>query len=93
MQKSVRDGCGDVPSATAILDRFLHHAEMISITGRSYRLQHPGLAPDPADNSETKPPPIDPPAMPPSERDGPSKPANAPTGSKHQKNKKKPDNP
>ena len=24
---------GDVPSATAILDRFLHHAEMISITG------------------------------------------------------------
>ncbi len=31
---------GDVPSATAILDRFLHHAELISITGRSYRLQH-----------------------------------------------------
>jgi DNA replication protein DnaC len=30
---------GDVPSATAILDRFLHHAELISITGRSYRLQ------------------------------------------------------
>src|SRR5258708_32109481 len=27
---------GDVPSATAILDRFLHHAELISITGRSY---------------------------------------------------------
>ena len=31
---------GDVPSATAILDRFLHHAEVIEITGRSYRLQH-----------------------------------------------------
>jgi len=31
---------GDVPSATAILDRFLHHAEVITITGRSYRLQH-----------------------------------------------------
>jgi len=29
---------GDVPSATAILDRFLHHAEMITITGKSYRL-------------------------------------------------------
>jgi DNA replication protein DnaC len=29
---------GDVPSATAILDRFLHHAEIIQITGRSYRL-------------------------------------------------------
>ena len=29
---------GDVPSATAILDRFLHHAVMIQITGRSYRL-------------------------------------------------------
>ena len=31
---------GDVPSATAILDRFLHHAEMITITGRSYRLRN-----------------------------------------------------
>jgi DNA replication protein DnaC len=31
---------GDVPSATAILDRFLHHAEIIQITGKSYRLRH-----------------------------------------------------
>jgi DNA replication protein DnaC len=31
---------GDVPSATAILDRFLHHAEIISISGRSYRLRN-----------------------------------------------------
>jgi DNA replication protein DnaC len=31
---------GDVPSATAILDRFLHHAEMITIAGRSYRLRN-----------------------------------------------------
>jgi len=31
---------GDVPSATAILDRFLHHAEVIAITGRSYRLRN-----------------------------------------------------
>jgi DNA replication protein DnaC len=30
---------GDVPSATAILDRFLHHAEIIKITGKSYRLR------------------------------------------------------
>jgi DNA replication protein DnaC len=29
---------GDVPAATAILDRFLHHAEIIEIRGRSYRL-------------------------------------------------------
>jgi len=33
---------GDVPSATAILDRFLHHAEIITITGRSYRLKDHG---------------------------------------------------
>ena len=30
---------GDVPSATAILDRFLHHADVITITGKSYRLK------------------------------------------------------
>ena len=29
----------DVPAAGAILDRLLHHAEIIAITGRSYRLQ------------------------------------------------------
>ena len=31
---------GDVPSATAILDRFLQHAEIITITGKSYRLKN-----------------------------------------------------
>ncbi len=31
---------GDVPSATAILDRFLHHAEIVAITGKSYRLRN-----------------------------------------------------
>jgi len=31
---------GDVPSATAILDRFLHHAEVLSFSGRSYRLRN-----------------------------------------------------
>ena len=32
---------GDVASATAILDRFLHHSEVIQITGRSYRMGNP----------------------------------------------------
>jgi DNA replication protein DnaC len=31
----------DVPAAGAILDRLLHHAEIIPINGRSYRLQPP----------------------------------------------------
>ncbi len=30
---------GDVPSATAILDRFLQDAEIVTITGKSYRLR------------------------------------------------------
>ena len=30
---------GDMPAATAILDRFLQHAAIISITGKSYRLR------------------------------------------------------
>jgi DNA replication protein DnaC len=30
---------GDVPTAGAILDRFLHHAQVVAITGRSYRLK------------------------------------------------------
>jgi hypothetical protein len=30
---------GDVPSATAILDRFLQTAEVIEISGKSYRLK------------------------------------------------------
>jgi DNA replication protein DnaC len=30
---------GDVPAATAILDRFLHNADVISITGKSYRMK------------------------------------------------------
>lgn len=31
---------GDVPAATAILDRFLHHANVIKIKGNSYRLRN-----------------------------------------------------
>ena len=30
---------GDVPAAGAILDRFLHHAQVIAIKGRSYRVK------------------------------------------------------
>ena len=40
---------GDVPAATAILDRFLQQAELIKITGRSYRLRKtpkPSLSPE-----------------------------------------------
>ena len=33
---------GDVLAATAILDRFLHRAELLQITGRSYRLEKAG---------------------------------------------------
>jgi len=44
---------GDVPAATAILDRFLHHAEIITITGRSYRLKD-RTTPDP--NPPKEPP-------------------------------------
>ena len=31
---------GDVPASTAILDRFLHRAEIIQINGKSYRLEN-----------------------------------------------------
>ncbi len=48
---------GDVPSATAILDRFLHHAEVVTITGRSYRLKDRAVTPKktagPADRKAT----------------------------------------
>jgi DNA replication protein DnaC len=37
----------DVPAASAILDRLLHHAEIIPINGRSYRLQPKVKPPSP----------------------------------------------
>jgi len=46
---------GDVPSATAILDRFLHHAEIIRITGKSYRLRQAGRSETPVEEQEAKP--------------------------------------
>jgi DNA replication protein DnaC len=41
---------GDVPSATAILDRFLHHVEVLTFAGKSYRLrkQPDGSSSEPA---------------------------------------------
>jgi DNA replication protein DnaC len=71
---------GDVPSATAILDRFLHHAEIIKITGKSYRLRNQnGQA---AQASESAPAEAKPARAPTGSADLPaeSKPARAPTG-------------
>ena len=72
---------GDVPSATAILDRFLHHAEIIRITGKSYRLRNqPRPADEGADGSNaTKAPPGSKPIQ------AGSKPAKAPPGSDGEK--------
>ncbi len=41
---------GDVPSATAILDRFLHHATILEIAGRSYRLRNHAASNEPSEN-------------------------------------------
>src|SRR5467141_1825329 len=47
---------GDVPSASAILDRFLHHAQTIAITGRSYRLKDQAQAKQPTKKNTDEPP-------------------------------------
>jgi len=60
---------GDVPIASAILDRFLHHADIITFQGRSYRLRN-RLAEDSDPNSS----PV-----------ARSKPATAPTGNRRTK--------
>jgi DNA replication protein DnaC len=44
---------GDVPAATAILDRFLHNADVISITGKSYRMSSRSARDDGAGKKET----------------------------------------
>jgi DNA replication protein DnaC len=43
---------GDVPAASAILDRFLEHAELIQIKGRSYRLRNRGAGKSENDSQE-----------------------------------------
>jgi DNA replication protein DnaC len=55
---------GDVPSATAILDRFLHHAEIVSITGKSYRLRN-RAAGEPNGETDGEQPDKSKPAIPP----------------------------
>jgi DNA replication protein DnaC len=69
---------GDVPSATAILDRFLHHAEIITMNGRSYRLRNRATGDQAADvqNPATPEPAAD--------AEPKSKPAIPPTGSEGQ---------
>ena len=70
---------GDVATATAILDRFLHHAHIITITGHSYRLASRYTGPQPA-TAPTG-----------SQKNGKtSKPAKAPTGSATENNLKDP---
>jgi DNA replication protein DnaC len=43
----------DVPTASAILDRFLHHAQLIAITGKSYRLKNVPLTAKPIKTVES----------------------------------------
>ena len=59
---------GDVPAAGAILDRFLHHAQTIAITGRSYRVKDVSVA-SPEARKTRSPAPTDPVAA---EADSPS---------------------
>jgi DNA replication protein DnaC len=68
---------GDVPTATAILDRFLHHAEIVQMTGRSYRLRDrpEGGSRSPQDSKPAEAPTDWP------KSEITSKPAKAPTGS------------
>jgi DNA replication protein DnaC len=47
----------DVPTAGAILDRFLHHAIAIPITGRSYRVKDSLPAPAETKKSRKSPEP------------------------------------
>ena len=48
---------GDVPSATAILDRFLHHAVVLSFAGKSYRLRNQATDPAAVESKGAKAPP------------------------------------
>ena len=70
---------GDVPSPTAILDRFLHHAEIIKITGKSYRLRNQNGQAAEAVAAEANPAKAPPGSA---ELAAESKPARAPTGKK-----------
>jgi len=76
---------GDVPTATAILDRFLHHAEIITIEGaRSYRLNDRQREQRAKFDSNKATPEKAPPGSAITEKD--SKQAKAPTGSEAETN-------
>jgi DNA replication protein DnaC len=45
---------GDVPSATAILDRFLHHADLLTFSGKSYRLRKQAASPPSGENGSNE---------------------------------------
>jgi DNA replication protein DnaC len=77
---------GDVPAATAILDRFLHHAEIITISGKSYRLRNQAR---PDKESETESKPANAPLGAEESRTE-SKPAKAPLGSERRESGSKP---
>ena len=76
---------GDVPSATAILDRFLHHAEIIKFSGKSYRLRQEGRNENRFEGEEGLAS-VDGGT----DRSEGSKPASAPTGSKRKAESSKP---
>ncbi len=79
---------GDAPGASAILDRFLHHAELVQMNGRSYRLRHQSASSsDEVQDSK----PANAPSGSTGKRPG-SKPANAPPGSVGRKPSSKPAN-
>ena len=77
---------GDVPSATAILDRFLHHAEIIRLSGKSYRLRQQGCPTE--EVTEDSKPAIAPIGK--GRNRSNSKPANAPIGSQEETADSKP---
>jgi DNA replication protein DnaC len=79
---------GDAPGATAILDRFLHHAELVQMVGRSYRLRH--HAASVAEGADGPKPANAPPGS--VEKRPSSKPANAPSGSAGKRSSSKPAN-
>lgn len=49
----------DVAAATAILDRFLHHAEIIQMTGKSFRLRQGARSKNPSESIENSSLPIE----------------------------------
>jgi DNA replication protein DnaC len=77
---------GDAPGASAILDRFLHHAELVQMAGRSYRLRH--QATPSLDTVEDSKPAIAPSGS--EDKRPSSKPAIAPPGSKGKRPSSKP---